>query len=75
MSLKIKDEENYYHNTKGNAVIVDSIPCIYCFVKYNSSNANIINNLILKVMMWLSVIVCAIAFAYFESRNSNNENK
>lgn len=37
---------------------------------------NIINNSILKVMMWLSVIVCAIAFAYFESRNNNNnENK
>ena len=33
---------------------------------------NIINNLILKVMMWLSVIVCAIAFAYFEAKDSKN---
>lgn len=23
-------------------------------------------------MMWLSIIVCAIAFAFFESRNSKN---
>ena len=33
---------------------------------------NIINNLMAKGMLWLSVIVCAVAFAFFESRNANN---
>ena len=33
---------------------------------------NIINILASKAMIWLSIIVCAIAFAFFESRNSKN---
>ena len=40
----INDEEEHYHNIKRNAAMVDSIPCIYCIVKYNSSDARIINN-------------------------------
>ena len=34
---------------------------------------NIINILTLKAMIWLLVIVCAIAFAYFVSINVNND--
>ena len=33
---------------------------------------NIINDLTPKAMIWLSVIVCAIAFALFESKNSKD---
>ena len=33
---------------------------------------NIINILTSKAMIWLSVIVCAIAFALFESKNSKD---
>ena len=33
---------------------------------------NNINNLTSKAMIWLSIIVCAIAFAFFESKNSKD---
>ena len=33
---------------------------------------NIINILTSKAMIWLSIIICAIAFAYFEAKESKN---